>query len=271
MPDVWTLPAPNVRSMIVPSPGYILVEGDLSGADAQVVAWDSGAARLKARLRAGVDLHSDNAARIYGPGRNYRHEVHVNGMTLRDNAKRAVHAGNYDTTPRTLGSAISISTSDAEKFLHWWKHEENPEIGEWHRRIRFTLNSRKMPVIHNAFGFRRLYTDRPDRLLGQALAWIAQSTVALVINHALVRIDQDLCEGSNWGVQLLGTFAQDNHEGLQVHDSILLQVPVDVWPDVAPLILERMAVTVPYPDPLVIPSELKWSGEDWSKMEKWNE
>lgn len=257
--------------MLVPDPGYVLVEADLSGADLQVVAWDAGASRLKSRLRAGEDIHSANARWLFGPDCPVR-EAHVNGMSFRDCAKRAVHAGDYDTTARTLASAIAIPVKTAESYLDWWCNEENPEIGQWKKRIRQTIWQRRMPVIHNAFGFRRMYTDRPDRLLGQALAWIAQSTVSLVINHALIRIDAELCEGSNWGCQLLGTVSTgDIHESLQVHDSILLQAPQEVWPDVAEAILERMAVPVPYEgDPLVIPSELKWSPHNWGSMSKWH-
>lgn len=255
--------------MLVPDPGYVLVEADLSGADLQVVAWDSGAKRLKERLRAGEDIHTANALRLFGSTVEVR-SPHTNGMSFRDCAKRAVHAGDYDTTARTLASAIAISVAEAEVYLNWWCNEENPEIGQWKKRIRQTIWSRRMPVIHNAFGFRRMYTDRPDRLLGQALAWIAQSTVSLVIDHALVRIDADLCEGSNWGCQLLGvTSSGDIHESLQIHDSILLQAPAEVWPDVAEPILERMAVEVPYDDPLVIPSEIKWSPNNWGEMRKW--
>ena len=268
--DAWTLPPPNVRSMLIPDEGYVFIEADLSGADLQVVAWDSGASRMKDRLRAGDDIHSANAHRLF-PSVTQVRQLHVTGMSFRDCAKRAVHAADYDTTPRTLASAISISQKAAEAYLRWWCEEENPEIGAWKKRIRQGLWARKMPVIHNAFGFRRMYTDQPDRLLGQALAWIAQSTVSLVINHALLRIDAELCEGSNWGCQLLGLASTgDIHESLQVHDSILLQAPLAVWPDVAPAILERMSVEVPYEnDPLVIPSELKWSPTDWGSMRKW--
>lgn len=269
--DAWTLPPPNIRSMLVPDPGYVLIEADLSGADLQVVAWDAaptGRTRLKERLRAKEDIHSANARWLFGADCAVR-DLHSIGMSFRDCAKRAVHAGDYDTTPRTLASAIGIPIKTAEEYLHWWCEVENPEIGAWKKRIRQSLWSRRMPVIHNAFGFRRMYTDRPDRLLGQALAWIAQSTVSLVINHALVRIDAELCEGTNWGCQLLGTFCSDIHESLQVHDSILLQAPTEVWPDIAGAVLDRMTVEVPYADPLVIPSELKWSSEDWGHMQKW--
>src|SRR5215472_7307379 len=254
MPDIWTLPPPNIRSMVIPDPGYLFVEADLAGADAQVVAWDANAPRLKAALRSGVDLHSANAQWLYGDGLDYRRHIHVNGMSLRDNAKRAVHAGNYGAGARTLSASISVPLATAEGFLHWWRAVEHPEIGQWHRRVDQTLRSRRMPTIRNAFGFRRIYTDLPDRLLGQALAWIAQSTVGLVINHAMLAVEAALPQ-----LQLLA----------QVHDSLLWKCPLAEWPSIAPAILHACAITVPYPDPLVIPVELKYSQQSWGEMQKW--
>jgi len=241
--------------MVIPDPGYLFVEADLAGADAQVVAWDANAPRLKAALRSGVDLHSANAQWLYGDGLDYRRHIHVNGMSLRDNAKRAVHAGNYGAGARTLSASISVPLATAEGFLHWWRSVEHPEIGQWHRRVDQTLRSRRMPVIHNAFGFRRIYTDLPDRLLGQALAWIAQSTISIVINSALLAVEEKLPQ-----CQLLA----------QVHDSLLWQVPLECWPEIALDINKVCAILVPYEDPLIIPIELKWSAASWGEMQKYH-
>jgi DNA polymerase I-like protein with 3'-5' exonuclease and polymerase domains len=252
--DPWAVAPPNVRSAIVPDPGYALVEVDLSGADAQVVAWDAGCETLKRVLRSSGDLHTPNAYHLYGRDiPNPRTSLHINGKTFRDNAKVAVHLADYTGGYRTLASSCSVSEDKSRRFIQWWTHDEHPSIGEWHQRVEYDLRRRKMPVIRNAFGFRRVYTDRPDRLLGQALAWIAQSTVAIVINHAMLAL---------WraGFELL----------LQVHDSVLMQIPLAQCPEVFPQIIELTRVVVPYDDPLIIPVELKWSASDWGSMEKWN-
>lgn len=250
--DPWTLPSPNVRSMLVPDPGYVLVEADLARADAQVCAWDAGCEALKRIFQSGQDIHADNARRLYGAQVPVR-SLHINGMTFRDNAKRAVHLADYAGGPGTLATACSLPRSRAEYFIRWWTQEEHPAIGEWQQRYSYELTRRKLPTVYNAFGFRKLYTDRPDRLLGQALAWVCQSTVGIVINHAMLRFDRELPEA-----QLL----------LQVHDSLLFQVPTPQWPDLLPRVQECMRVTVPYPDPLIIASEVKWSPTDWGHMEK---
>src|SRR5215467_7986029 len=92
--DPYTLPPPNVRQMVVPDPGYVLVEADLARADAQVCAWDANCRELKEVFQRGDDIHSDNARWLYGKDINPR-ALHVNGMSFRDNAKRAVHLSDY--------------------------------------------------------------------------------------------------------------------------------------------------------------------------------
>ena len=253
MSDPWTITLPNIRSMIVPDPGFVLVEADLARADAQVCAWDSGCEDLKAAFQRGDDIHSDNARWLYGRDINPR-TGHINGMSFRDNAKRAVHLANYAGGYQTLAQSCALQEQHAASFLHWWTLTKHPAIGEWHDRKAREIRSRKTPVATNAFGFRRIYTDRTDRLLGQVLAWICQSTVSVVINKALLRFHNELPEA-----QLL----------LQVHDSVLMQIPSAHWPALAPAVTECMKVVVPYPHPLIIPSEIKWSASSWGEMEKW--
>jgi DNA polymerase I-like protein with 3'-5' exonuclease and polymerase domains len=280
LPDPYTLSPPNIRAMLVPDPGYCFAEVDLSGADAQVVAWEAGAENLKRKLQASYDLHTENAYHIYGRDISHpRHTLHVNGMTFRDNAKRAVHAANYAVSYRTLAQSTSITEARATAFLNWWAKTENPAIGEWHEKTEYTLRSRRMPVIRNAWGFRKTYTERySPQLLHQALAWIAQSTVGVTINKIMCKIDccLDLLGQPRCGkclvcrLQSQGRF-NDLQLQLQIHDSVLMQIRLDCCGELFPLVLEAAKVSIPYADPLVIPCELKWSPVDFSSMEKWDD
>lgn len=265
--SVWDVPLPNLRALFLPDPGYALVEGDLARADAQVIAWEAGAEDLKTQLRNDVDLHSDNADMLYGHkwqgGRFVRTRVinpralHVNHMSFRDNAKRWVHATNFGGRERTVASTIVVPEPHVAACQRWWCHERHPAIGQLHRRLDSELKSRKNPVIHNRFGFRRAYVggDRQSNLLGQALAWIAQSTVAVVINKAMLAVHNNIPE-----FELL----------LQIHDSLLGQVRLDLLDDtLITRLREHMTITVPYDDPLRIPVDIKWSAESWGKMHAW--
>lgn len=283
----YSLHLPNIRSLFEPDPGCVLVEADLKAADAWTAAWDADAYDLKEMFRRGDDPHNDNAQLLFGSvfegGRIRRvrdvtpSAMHVNGMSYRDCAKRWIHGVHFAAGARTMASVLALPQDHVERCITWWREERHPEIGVWHRRIDAELRSRKMPVIHNAFGFRRVYTGgapygrSPGNLLGQALGWICQSTTAIVIGKAIERIDCCLdligrercgtclvCAGDPW--QLL----------LQNHDSELMQLPQSA---LTPTIIDRLRaacdIEVPYGDPLHIPVEIKYSTENWGVMQKW--
>lgn len=285
--DPWALHLPNLRSCFLPDPDHALVEGDLARADAQVIAWEADAHDLKAALVADEDIHSTNADLLYAHTRRGSRFVrvreinpramHTNGMSYRDNAKRYVHATNFAGRARTLASVLSLAEQHISDCQQWWCHERHPAIGQLHRRVDFDLKSRKNPVIFNRFGFRRLYVggDRQSNLLGQALAWIAQSTVAVVINTGLRQLDPDAlsdiiaCDDfPSWGRRDRAVPEFDYL--LQIHDSILGQVRLR---DLNDTLIRRfdaaLAVIVPYDDPLIIGREIKWSTHNWGEMQKW--
>lgn len=281
--DAWACPLPNLRAHFLPDPDYVFVEADLARADAQVIAWEAGAVKLKHQLTADEDIHADNAQLLYGhvfdSGRPRQvrtiepRSMHSNGMSYRDNAKRWVHLTNFAGGANTGASTIVAHRDHVEACQRWWLTHEHPEVGELHKRIDWELRSRKNPVIRNVFGFRRAYVggDRQSNLLGQALAWIAQSTTACVCNHALLRVD---CGLDLFGQPRCGScLVCDIPEAqllLQVHDSLLLQVPQRLFcAAFVERFKEAMAVVCPYEDPLIIGSDVKFSARSWGHMEKW--
>lgn len=231
----------RIRAMFKPDPGYILIDADLKGADAQVVAWDAGAEDLKAAFRAGLDIHPENAAFVWGDKW---------GKPERQKAKGLVHATNYGGKARTLASNFELTIAAVERFQEYW-FDKHPAIRDWHNRIAYELQSRSF--VQNAWGFKRPYFDRADAVFTQALAWLGQSTVAITINKAMARLHRKLPE-----VQLL----------LQVHDSLLMQVPEDRLEIYLPQIQELMCVEVPYADPLIIPVTIKASAISWADCEE---
>lgn len=93
---------------------------------------------------------------------------------------------------------------------------------------------------------------------GEEISVTGNSTVALIINYAYCEISENLPE-----IEIL----------LQVHDSLTGQVPIPLWPKYKPLLREALAVTVPYDDPLVIPTSLKTSTSSWGECrpESWGD
>jgi DNA polymerase I-like protein with 3'-5' exonuclease and polymerase domains len=110
--------------------------------------------------------------------------------------------------------------------------------------------ARQHGFIENAFGARFYVLGRLN--LPELLGWVPQSTVARVINTALVNIDSAK-ERNETSIQLL----------LQVHDSLAGQF-LTAKKDAEMENLRRLArVEVPYPDPLIIPVGIKTSTKSW--------
>ncbi len=236
---------PTVRTMFIPDTGYTIVDADLAGADAQIVAWEANDTKLKQMFREKVKLHAVNAKLIYGSaaGADGKREPYYT------RTKMGVHASNYGASARTVAAAIGITVREAEDFQRKW-FGEHPEIRQWHRAVEESLITTRS--VRNKFGYRRFYFDRIDSILPEALAWIPQSSVACTINRGMLRVYNTLPQ-----VQLL----------LQVHDSIVVQVPTPLLDKLIPLILECLRVTIPYNDPLIIPSGIKHSAISWGHCE----
>lgn len=231
-----TIQLPNIRKLFKPDPGYIIIDADFDQADARVVAWDASAIKLKEIFNdPSKDLHSENAITIFN-----RLDKRTRSL-----AKRGVHATNYYITARSLAGSLGISIREAEHFIATW-FGAHPEIPAWHDTVESAVSSTR--TIHNAFGYRKIFYDRPDRILPEALAWIPQSTVAIAINKALLNIFRNLPQ-----VQLLS----------QVHDSLVMQVPRRTFPGILEKIKQQMTIEIPYPDPLILPVSAEASTISW--------
>lgn len=238
---------PNIRKLFVPDPGYIIVDADLTGADAQVVAWETGEPEWKELLKAGVKLHSIIAKDLYGTDEHPYYDM----------CKRRIHATNYGGGASTLHATLRgtygdeyTSIAKEEHFQRYW-FNRYPKLHEWHMNVQRSLRDTR--TVSNKYGYRVYYTDAISTVFNQALAWIAQSTVALVCVKGGVALTEKYPF-----VQVL----------LQVHDSIVFQIPV-AYRDQLPAIKETLnSIEVPYPDdPLCIPWDLKTSEISWGDCE----
>lgn len=253
-----TVALPNIRKMFIPDPGYTIFDADLSGADAQVVAWEADDQDLKEAFRKGMKIHAKNAEDIFGkefteaPG-DIKQKSTPKGK-LYDQCKRGVHATNYGASARTLSLTPEIAwpLRRCEDFQRLWFHL-HPGIKGWHNRTELLLRTQRRAV--NAFGYRRIYYDRLDSVFPEALAWVPQSTVALVTFYGALAVEDAGLAGNKPGfpVEFL----------LQVHDSLVFQIRTPLVREVLPLVKKALHVTVPYPDPLVIPWGLSSSTVSW--------
>lgn len=241
---------PNLRTLFTPDPGYLIGDSDLEQADAQVVAWEADDSDLKSIFRdPSLDLHNENCKSIFGKYPTGPDDPH------RKRVKAGVHLTNYGGNGRTLAKTLGITVHEADKFQSKW-FQMHPGIKNWHNEIERQLETRR--YVENRFGYRRFYFDRIEMLLPQALAWIPQSTVALVINHGWKNLVTNLPE-----VEVL----------LQVHDSLVFQYPKHFDPQIRPVIRDNLLIEIPYDDPLTIGVGLSISNKSWGEVKdvSWQE
>jgi DNA polymerase I len=236
-PDALVLP--NIRSIFIPDEGMTFFDMDLDRADLQVVVWESDEDEFKSMLRAGVDMHAENA-KVMGISRQL--------------AKSWVHGTNYGGGPRTMARNCGLTIHQAETMRARW-FSIHPGILAWHKRTEAQLKSKR--YVENRLGYRRFYFDRIEGLLPEALAWIPQSTVACVINRAWVNTFRSLGQLGDNTCEVL----------LQVHDSLAGQFPTALRDQVLPRLTAAARITIPYSDPLIIPTGVKTSVSSWGACE----
>jgi hypothetical protein len=246
---------PNVRKLFIPDPGYVIIDCDLSGADAQVVAWDCGDEDLKAAFKAGLKIHIKNFEDMYekkfdpAVDKNSVAKGHI--YSAYDEMKRSVHATNYGSSARTLAITLGWKISQAQTFQNRW-FRLHPRIRDRQREIEVQLQTTRR--VSNKFGYRITYFDRVEGLLPQALAWIPQSTIGIVCSRGGVALRKDV----PWAEPLL-----------QVHDSLVFQIPFHrVDPGSLDLIKKTIYNEVPYPDPLTIPWGIAVSRKSWGDCQE---
>lgn len=249
---------PRMRKYLLPDEGYELEDWDFEQADARVVAWDSNCARLKEIFSDPKrSIHVENCRDLFPDRVKGWSDEAIKATQVASNhyeryyflAKTGCHAVNYFVQARTLAKTLGVTVKEAEKFIQTWLGL-NPEIQGWHKEIEHLVSTTR--TVYNVFGFRRIYLDRIDvPVIQQALAWKGQSTVAIAILHAMLNIHNHLADQ----VDLL----------LQVHDSLLLQVPLNSkLASTREAIKEAMTITIPYfPDPLIIPVQMGASEKSW--------
>jgi len=230
----------------------VIVDADLTGADALVVAAESNDDDLIQKILSGYDLHTENANELFGPEFSNLPPKHHRRHAIRQQLKSGVHGTNYGAAARTLAVTFGWRVAVAERFQTNW-FRKHPGVKDWHFRVQADLRLHRR--VSNKFGYRIIYFDRLDSLFTQALAWIPQSTVAEVCFRGALHI-----ENSFPFIQML----------LQVHDSLVFQIPSHRFePGTIEAIRKTLSsISVPYPNPLFIPWKLSASTVSWGDCEE---
>lgn len=245
-----TAELPNVRRMFIPDKGHVLIEADFKGAESAVVAAECGSLELrKIMTDTKTDIHKENAEYIWGtmpPDKGLAYY-------RRDRLKRCVYAIQNGGKIPKITELLEGNSIWGSKFYNYWT-KRFPEIEAWHSKLAMQVKVNHM--LKNIWGYQCPWFDRVDVMDGQilkdAIPWVTQSTIANTTDEAIIRVD-----------------AERIPIKLQIHDALLVQVPSCDLELALQKIHSVTQISIPYPDPLIIPVTLGWSDKSWGDLQKW--
>lgn len=268
---------PNIRKQFIPDDGYIIVDADLQGADAQVVAWEADDEELKQAFRDGLKIHVFNARTMFPKWKDASDEE-IKKDKIYKAIKAFCHGTNYGASAATLSEDpnIRLPIETVRRLQGLW-FTLHPGILGWHRRTEHHLQGTLCPnclqafatktlicpkckhqvagTVRNAFGHSIHFFGFPTENFTNALAWLPQSTVAHVVREGLILLDEEF------------PFVEPL---LQVHDSLLFQLPIYKAKALHEIKEALDSIVVPYPDPLKIPWGLSVSEKSWGDAQPFN-
>jgi len=239
----------SFKRFLVPDPGYVMVEMDKRQAEWVVVAYVSGDENMVRILEEGGDPHEHTGFLITGcPKELIRKENKAVGhatspadieaarlehcpeifdlklpfiprmFSIRQGGKKSNHALNYDESPRMFALHNEIPEKEA-KIIHALYHQAYPGIHRMYEQIQTELRNDRTLV--NCFGQKCRFLEKWGHdLFKQAYSFKPQSTVAYIVNDALIETYND----DDYRMLNLELLAQ-------VHDSILFQLPLSMPTD----------------------------------------
>jgi uracil-DNA glycosylase family 4 len=254
----------EIRRMYKADEGCIFVYRDYSQAEARVVAY---LAREEGLIQLfedpSRDVHKENASRIFGiPPEAVSEEQ-------RYNAKRGVHAFNYGMEDDKFVKVVNQAYRDTGFRMN---HATARKIREGYfllypgikanfwREVEQELRRDRMLV--NLFGRKRMFFGRfDDKMIRDAYSFKPQSTVGDLCCMALRRCYDMIQKGRpELNAKLL----------LNVHDSLLMQCPIEHATTVASLMEEAMRIPLScFGRTFYIPTDCK-VGFNWGNRPKKN-
>lgn len=233
---------PNIRELFLFDHGMTGFDLDGDSADLRIVTGESGCKAMQAYFEAKVKPYVEIAKEFYrDPTITKKHHSYKLMKAL-------CHGTNYGGSAAGVAFAVGLSVHDCERMQKWY-FGMCPEIKAWQEDI--INQGQNRGYIENPFGYRLYNWDRWSRqVANEFLAWTPQSTVGILINKILYKIDKELPK-----VQLL----------LQVHDSLTGQFPSYLG-GVAERQILTIADSITIPcrtGPIKVPSGMKTSDTSW--------
>lgn len=209
---------PLIRGQFIASPGYELLEIDLSQAELRSLACLSGDPVLCELYIGDGDIHTDLSIQLF-PGYEERSLSNDEADYLQNKEERVrtknVNFGIiYGITEYGLADQIGCSKQVAKKYLYGW-YKRYEVAGEFIKKCRDTVLGNQ--VITTCFGRKKrigiVSHKNLQFLQNEAANFPHQSIASDITLHTAMRVYKQL---EKWGVRIVNL----------VHDSIVMEVPL---------------------------------------------
>lgn len=200
----------EARDSFIATPGYTLVEGDLSQAEVRVLAWYCKDPNLIKALSEGGDMHIRTASIMFG---KKPEEI---TPEMRQAAKRITFGLIYGKTVESLAKDLGVSVTEAQELYDRF-FNAFPRVREWIRAQQELVLATGVVVtpFRRKRRFEFITKENRSEVMRQAVNTPIQSVASDITLSALIRIGHKLMNNSD--TRLL----------LTVHDSILLETKED--------------------------------------------
>ena len=253
--NMQNLPDP-FKKFLVADPEHLFIELDKAQAEWVVVAYLSGDASMIKVCEEGLDPHmytghlltgipdaliiKDNdlighlsdpteintirTSRVFSPEEKIlfaKSRFIPRSMSIRQCGKKSNHGLNYDEGYKTFALINEIGEGEAKIICRDYKTVTYPGVKRWHQFTQEQLAKER--ILYNFFGRKQRFLDGwSDQLFKSAYSFIPQSTVSDLLNWGIIKTYEDKGHCLD-GLEILA----------QVHDSLLLQVPLGDWKKIA--------------------------------------
>lgn len=264
---------PAARFIYVPSdPEWCLVEADFSSGENRLTAWYANdQERLQRLSTAGFSEHKLNAEIFFGVP--YAEVVKDNSPDAPyGRAKKLTHGINYGEGPRKIAMNLDLPEKDVRDWLFKWRQANRPTV-DWMETV--SKEAEKTGVLTNVFTRKRWFWTQ--RLYGESLSFLPQSTLADICFRSMIGL---MYERINWPVELalkasgvLAPLPWPAKLLLQVHDSLVIEAPKALVPEVVACLYKVMTQPWPQLGGFHIPIEVSVAepGDSWGETKPYKE
>jgi DNA polymerase-1 len=246
----------EIRRAFVAEDGWRLLSADYSQVELRILAHISGDEYLLAAFARGEDIHASAAAKVYG--------IPISQVTKEQRAvaKMMNFATSYGVSAFGLAQRTGLPQAEAAQFMERY-FATYPGVKRYldatkayareHGYVETLLGRRRyFPVLNTTASGSQAYAIR-QAAERAAINHPIQGTAADIIKIAMVRLYRALQQG--------GCRARIT---LQVHDELVLEVPVDELIPVSRLVRETMEGAYDLKAPLKVDME---AGPNWYELE----